>query len=102
QWILKITAYAEKLLSGLDKLEWPEKVKLMQRNWIGKSEGIEIAFDIKDDKNDDHKMLVYTTCPETIYGVTFLVIAPEHELVDVITTQEHREAVARYREHNRS
>ncbi len=102
QWILKITAYAEKLLSGLDTLEWPEKVKLMQRNWIGKSEGLEITFDAKNDKSNDNDcvLTVYTTCPETIYGVTFLVIAPEHELVNKITTSEQRDAVAAYCEHN--
>jgi leucyl-tRNA synthetase len=96
QWILKITAYAEKLLSGLDTLEWPEKVKLMQRNWIGKSEGLEITFDVVDKDSIIHKVAVYTTCPETIHGVTFVVIAPEHELVSRLATTEHKSAVEKY------
>lgn len=96
QWILKITAYAEKLLSGLDKLEWPEKVKLMQRNWIGKSEGLIIDFATQ---NNGHRytLPVYTTSPETIYGVTFIVMAPEHELADYVTNPEHLDAVNAYK-----
>ena len=96
QWILKITAYAEKLLNGLDKLEWPEKVKLMQRNWIGKSEGLIIDFATQ---NNGHQFIlpVYTTSPETIYGVTFIVMAPEHELADYITHPEHLNAVNNYK-----
>ncbi len=98
QWILKITAYAEKLLTGLDTLDWPEKVKLMQRNWIGKSEGAIITFTTQSNTTTIN-LPVYTTCAETIYGVTFLVMAPEHDLVDVITTPEYRAAVEEYRTH---
>lgn len=96
QWILKITAYAEKLLSGLDKLEWPEKVKLMQRNWIGKSEGLIIDFATQNNGHQ-YTLPIYTTCPETIYGVTFIVMAPEHELADYITNPEHLDAVNAYK-----
>jgi len=99
QWILKITAYAEKLLTGLDKLEWPEKVKLMQRNWIGKSEGAIINFITQKKDGTSITLPVYTTCAETIFGVTFLVIAPEHNLVDTITTPEHQIAVKAYQTH---
>jgi len=97
QWILKITAYAEKLLAGLDKLEWPEKVKVMQRNWIGKSEGVNIIFPTKDIYGTTQDLIAYTTLPETIYGVTFIVIAPEHHVVDALVTPENRDAVATYR-----
>jgi leucyl-tRNA synthetase len=99
QWILKITAYAEKLLTGLDRLEWPEKVKLMQRNWIGKSEGAEIDFITHDGEGNKVKLSVYTTCAETIFGVTFIVIAPEHALVDSITAHDSRQAVVDYCNH---
>jgi len=95
QWILKITDYAEKLISGLDKLNWPEKVKSMQRNWIGKSYGAQIAFEANVN-NHVFKLPVYTTSPETIFGVTFLVISPEHELVNVLTTKEHEIEVNNY------
>lgn len=99
QWVLKITDYAEKLLNGLDKLtNWPEKVKLMQRNWIGKSEGAKIIFQTKDTNNNDRSVIVYTTCPETIYGATFLVLAPENPLVDQITTEDYRTNVEDYKE----
>ncbi|HLW72471.1 MAG TPA: leucine--tRNA ligase [Candidatus Babeliales bacterium] len=100
QWILKITAYAEKLLTGLDTLDWPEKVKLMQRNWIGKSEGALITFTTQDSTyKTTINLPVYTTCAETIYGVTFLVMAPEHDLVNSITTPECRAAVEAYQTH---
>jgi leucyl-tRNA synthetase len=95
QWVLRITSYAEKLLAGLDKLEWPEKVKAMQRNWIGKSEGCLISFEIGGHKE---KLEVYTTSPETIFGVTFLVMAPEHKLAQTITTSECLDEVSEYRE----
>lgn len=98
QWILKITAYAEKLLTGLDTLEWPEKVKLMQRNWIGKSEGLIINFSTKNN-GTSIELPVYTTSPETIYGVTFLVMAPENTVVDSITTPEYKTAVNTYKAH---
>jgi leucyl-tRNA synthetase len=95
QWTLRITAYAERLLNGLAKLDWPEGIKLLQRNWIGKSEGAEIDFRI--DKSDQ-KVRVFTTRPDTLYGGTFLVLAPEHSLVDLIVTEEQWPAVREYRE----
>jgi leucyl-tRNA synthetase len=95
QWMLRITAYAERLLNELDGLDWPEGIKLLQRNWIGKSEGAEIDFRI--DKSDQ-KIRVFTTRPDTLYGGTFLVLAPEHSLVDLIVTEEQWPAVRDYRE----
>jgi len=95
QWMLRITAYAERLLNELEGLDWPEGIKLLQRNWIGKSEGAEIDFKI--DKSDQ-KIRVFTTRPDTLYGGTFLVLAPEHSLVDLIVTEEQWPAVHEYRE----
>ncbi|PYI97767.1 MAG: leucine--tRNA ligase [Verrucomicrobia bacterium] len=95
QWMLRITAYAERLLDELDELDWPEGIKLLQRNWIGRSEGAEIDFKI--DKSDQ-KIRVFTTRPDTLYGGTFLVLAPEHSLVDLIVTEEQWPAVRDYRE----
>jgi leucyl-tRNA synthetase len=95
QWMLRITAYAERLLDELDELEWPEGIKLLQRNWIGRSEGAEIDFRIE---NQDAKIRVFTTRPDTLYGGTFLVLAPEHSLVDLIVTEEQWPAVREYRE----
>jgi leucyl-tRNA synthetase len=95
QWTLRITAYAERLLNELEGLDWPEGIKLLQRNWIGKSEGAEIDFKI--DKSDE-KVRVFTTRPDTLYGGTFLVLAPEHSLVDLIVTEEQWPAVREYRE----
>jgi leucyl-tRNA synthetase len=96
QWILKITAYADRLLADLDELDWPESLKEMQRNWIGRSEGAEVRFAIAD--HPDRAMTVFTTRPDTLFGATYAVLAPEHELVDVITTPEHRAAVSAYQE----
>ncbi len=93
QWMLKITAYAERLLNDLDKLDWPEKVKKMQSDWIGKSYGAEVDFKVKD---SDEKITVYTTRPDTLYGATFMVLSPEHALVKKITTDECRAAVEDY------
>ena len=95
QWMLRITAYAERLINELDGLDWPEGIKLLQRNWIGRSEGAEIDFQI--DNHDAH-IRVFTTRPDTLYGGTFLVIAPEHSLVDLIVTEEQWPAVREYRE----
>jgi leucyl-tRNA synthetase len=95
QWTLRITAYAERLLNELEGLDWPVGIKLLQRNWIGRSEGAEIDF--KVDKSDQ-KIRVFTTRPDTLYGGTFLVIAPEHSLVDLIVTEEQWPAVREYRE----
>jgi leucyl-tRNA synthetase len=92
QWVLRITNYAEKLLEGLELLEWPEKVKMMQRNWIGKSEGARIHF--KTDKGPE--VIVYSTRPDTIFGATFLVMAPDHELVPSLTTKAQKEQVEEY------
>jgi leucyl-tRNA synthetase len=94
QWMLKITSYAEKLLEGLDKLDWPEKVKLMQKNWIGKSEGVEVIF-----KTENNISLhVFTTRPDTIFGATFIVMAPDHDLVEKIVTDNQKDAVRKYQE----
>jgi leucyl-tRNA synthetase len=101
QWMLRITQYADKLLEGLEKLEWPEKVKLMQKNWIGKSYGVQISFAVKDRTVADGDPLIlktFTTHPETMFGVTFLVMAPDHEMVDLVTTPEHQATVQRYQE----
>jgi len=94
QWNLRITAYADRLLKGLDTLDWPDAVKEMQRNWIGKSIGAEVTFPVQG--HDSLGVKVYTTRVDTIYGATFLVLAPEHELVDTITTPKQRAAVDEY------
>ena len=93
QWMLKITAYADRLLEDLDGLDWPEKVKKMQSDWIGKSRGAEIDFKVKDFPK---KIKAFTTRPDTLYGATFMTIAPEHELAKELPTDEHREAVENY------
>lgn len=93
QWMLKITAYADKLLEGLDSLDWPESVKAMQRNWIGRSEGASVLF--KLEKSDDY-LEVFTTRCDTLFGATYMVIAPEHPLVSKITTEEQKEKVQAY------
>ncbi|MGC1322858.1 MAG: leucine--tRNA ligase [Candidatus Udaeobacter sp.] len=95
QWMLRITAFAERLLEGLDELDWPVGIKLLQRNWIGRSQGAEIDFKIE---NVDQQIRVFTTRPDTVYGGTFLVLAPEHSLVDLIVTEEQWPAVREYRE----
>jgi leucyl-tRNA synthetase len=94
QWFLRITAYAERLLQGLDTLDWSESMKDMQRNWIGKSIGAMVSFPLK---NHDNKIEVFTTRVDTIFGVSFLVIAPEHDLVNQITTPEFTAAVEEYK-----
>ena len=93
QWFFKITDYSEQLLEGLNKLDWPEKTKLMQKNWIGKSFGSEIEFKTEDGES----FKVFTTRADTIYGVSYVVLAPEHPLVDKITTKENKEAVENYK-----
>lgn len=94
QWFLKITDYAERLLTGLDHLSgWPERVRLMQANWIGKSVGAYLEFPIQ---GREEKIAVFTTRPDTVYGVTYVVLAPEHPLTPVVTTPEHREAVEQF------
>lgn len=93
QWFFKITEYADELLEGIDDLDWPEGIKAMQRNWIGKSIGAEIDFDVE---GGTEKLKVFTTRPDTLYGATFLVLAPEHELVDQLTSEDQRQAVTDY------
>jgi leucyl-tRNA synthetase len=95
QWFFKITDYAEELLNGFDKINWPEKTKLMQRNWIGRSEGAEVFF--KVDKSDE-VIPVFTTRPDTLFGVTYMVLAPEHPLVDKLTIPSFKNEVEQYKE----
>ena len=95
QWMLKITAYAERLLEDLEELDWPQSVKMMQRNWIGKSTGAEIDFLLAAPHNNE-KITVYTTRPDTIFGATYLVLAPEHPLVMRIVSGEQKAAVQQY------
>ena len=100
QWFFRITAYAEKLLD-FSHIQWPERIKTMQKNWIGKSQGVEIAFGLEAGLAEgagcsEREFRVFTTRPDTIYGVTFAVFAPEHPLVAQLTTAEHKEEVARY------
>lgn len=93
QWLLRVTAYAERLLQGLDTLDWSDSLKEIQRNWIGKSTGAQMFFDIE---GSDRKLEIFTTRPDTVFGVTFMVIAPEHEYIDMLTTDSQREAVRKY------
>ncbi len=93
QWFFKITAYADKLLEGLDRIDWPERTKLMQRNWIGRSEGVEIEFKIEDSQL---VIKVFTTRPDTLFGATYVVLAPEHPLVQEITKTEFKPKVSEY------
>jgi leucyl-tRNA synthetase len=93
QWVLKITEYADRLLEDLEELDWPESIKDMQRNWIGRSEGAEITFDIE---GHDKTFTVFTTRPDTLFGATYTVLAPEHPLVKEITTEAQKEAVQKY------
>jgi leucyl-tRNA synthetase len=93
QWSMRITAYAERLLQGLNTIDWSESIKESQRNWIGKSEGSSLQFKLQ---HSDEKIEVFTTRPDTIFGVSFLTLAPEHELVSVITTEENKKAVDEY------
>ena len=93
QWLLRVTAYAQRMLDGLDKLEWSDSLKEIQRNWIGRSEGAQVFFDIEGSAK---KLEIFTTRPDTIFGVTFMVIAPEHEWVGELTTPENKAAVEEY------
>ncbi|HOV37220.1 MAG TPA: leucine--tRNA ligase [Spirochaetales bacterium] len=94
QWMLRITRYAEKLLADLDLLDWPESIKLMQRNWIGRSEGANVHFPLAEGEGT---IEVYTTRPDTLFGATYMVLAPEHPLVDKITTPDQKKAVEEYK-----
>ena len=93
QWSLRVTAYAQRMLDGLDSLEWSDSLKEIQRNWIGRSVGAQVFFDVKD---SERKLEIFTTRPDTIFGVTFMVIAPEHEWVEELTTEENKAAVEAY------
>ena len=94
QWVIDIPKYAEKLISGLDNLDWPESTKEMQKNWIGKSIGAHVNFKVKD---SNREFTVFTTRPDTLFGATYCVLSPEHELVDEITTDDKKEAVSFYK-----
>jgi len=95
QWMLRITAYAQRLLDDLEKIEWSDSLKEMQRNWIGRSEGAEVRFEVQESKKT---ITVFTTRPDTLFGATYMVLSPEHMLVDQLTTRECRAAVDEYRE----
>jgi leucyl-tRNA synthetase len=95
QWMLRITSYAERLINELDRLDWPEGIKLLQRNWIGRSEGAEIDYKVD---NHEQKIRVFTTRPDTLYGATYMVLAPEHSLIDQIVTEDQWPSVREYRE----
>ena len=93
QWMMRISSYADRLLKGLDSIDWPEPLKEMQRNWIGRSVGATVCFQVS---NKDAEIEVFTTRPDTLFGVTFMTLAPEHALVDMITTDEQSDMVNRY------
>lgn len=99
QWFFKITEYAEELLSGLDTINWPDKTKLMQKNWIGKSVGSEVKFKVE---NSSEEITVFTTRPDTLFGVTYVVIAPEHPLVEKLTKPEFKAGVDKYKDEIKS
>ncbi|MCK0471258.1 leucine--tRNA ligase [Halalkalibacter sp. APA_J-10(15)] len=96
QWMLKITAYADRLLEDLEELDWPESIKDMQRNWIGRSEGAEVIFSV--DGHADQEVRVFTTRPDTLFGATYMVLAPEHKLVTLVTTDEQKSVVEEYKQ----
>ena len=93
QWLLRVTAYAQRMLDGLDQLEWSDSLKEIQRNWIGRSVGAQVFFDLV---GKEQKLEIFTTRPDTIFGVTFMVIAPEHEMLAELTSEEQKEAVEAY------
>ena len=101
QWSLRITAYAERLLSGITDLDWSESLKAQQENWIGRSQGAKVVFKVEDG-SEDHQLEIFTTRPDTIFGVTFMVLAPEHHLVNQIATKEQEQAVRAYQEKAKS
>ncbi len=96
QWFFKITEYADELLEGIDSLDWPEKIKIMQKNWIGRSEGAEIGFEVVKTTGDNGLITVFTTRPDTIFGATFLVLAPEHPMIKNLVNDDTREKVESY------
>ena len=93
QWSMRISAYSDRLLHGLDKIDWPEPLKEMQRNWIGKSEGVVIKFKVH---NKNQQIKAFTTRPDTIFGVTFMTLAPEHEIISKIVSTEQKVEVNEY------
>jgi leucyl-tRNA synthetase len=100
QWYFRITDYADRLVDGLETVDWPEPIKIMQRNWVGRSEGAEVLFKVRNPANHgptkEHRIPTFTTRPDTLFGVTFLILAPEHPLVKEITTEDHRNEVVAY------
>ena len=96
QWSLRITEYADRLLSGLDEIDFSDSMKEIQRNWIGKSVGARITFEVKTEKGESKNLVVFTTRPDTIFGVDFMVLAPEHELVKEITSASQQDEVEKY------
>ena len=96
QWMLRITKYADRLLNGLEKLDWPEKVKTMQTNWIGRSEGAEVTFKAIAPNGTEYPLVIFTTRPDTLFGATYMVMAPEHPLVQELASSDQRPAVQAY------
>ena len=96
EWFFRITAYADRLLEGFDRIDWPERIKSMQTNWVGKSEGTEISFKALGNDGEQYDIPVFTTRIDTIFGVTFLAIAPEHPLLSKLTTDDNKEKVSKY------
>ena len=94
QWVMRITEYADRLLEDLEDLDWPESIKSSQRNWIGKSEGAEISFKVDENNQID----VFTTRPDTIFGATYLVLAPEHPILDSIVSEDQKKEIKKYQE----
>jgi len=99
QWVLKITDYADRLLTDLKELDWPEPIKIMQENWIGKSQGAQIKFEIRSAAAEKLEIEVYTTRPDTLFGATYMVLSPEHPLVYKLVTDKYRKAVEKYKEY---
>ncbi len=97
QWVLRITAYADRLIKGLGSLDWPDSTKRLQTNWIGRSEGAEVDFEVADSWAKGQKLRVFTTRPDTLYGATYMVVAPEHPIVDKLVSDRQKDAVAAYR-----
>ncbi|MCW3079926.1 class I tRNA ligase family protein, partial [Segetibacter sp.] len=102
QWYLRITAYADRLLQGLEQVDFSDSMKEMQRNWIGKSQGAEVKFKVKSEKREVEQMVVYTTRPDTMFGVDFMVVAPEHEMVHRITSSQQKDEISKYLEYVKS
>ncbi|GEO11737.1 leucine--tRNA ligase [Segetibacter aerophilus] len=102
QWYLRITEYADRLLQGLEQVDFSDSMKEMQRNWIGKSQGAEVRFKVKSEKGEVEQMVVYTTRPDTMFGVDFMVVAPEHEMVSDITSFQQKDEISKYLEYVKS